>query len=74
MEIDSIHIYVGYVVALPHMVSDLELQYLCKSIVLGHGLPPLNTFDWQNWKAQPANSLQFDPRASTLTPLCLFTS
>lgn len=35
---------------------------------------PLTTFEWQNWKAQPANSLLFDPRTSVLTPLCLFTS
>lgn len=35
---------------------------------------PLTTFEWQNWKAQPANSLLSDPHNSILTPLCLFTS
>lgn len=34
VEIDSIHIYVGYVVSIPCMVSDLKLQYLAKSKVL----------------------------------------
>lgn len=32
------------------------------------------TFDQHNWRAQPANSLQFDLRISVLTPLCLFMS